>query len=261
MDEFKKYLQANRDSLDTDEPAPALWNGVKQTLHPPKRIPLFWKQLAAACIVAAIGAGVYFYTRAGAGREADPRLSARNEQPEVNMPDSAQLSSQPPPMEEVAAPPAHRKNKPEIKTSLKRTEQTPHLSASRQKNANSSKAMHKLSQKADTLYGFENIEASYASMLDIQLEKLRTQPIYAENPEYFSFFKKEFRDLEKDEEKLKQLLIRSEDKTERLDELMLIYQQKISILKQLQFEINKVNNKVKQTNAGIQTQKPSYINL
>ncbi|MET0465743.1 MAG: hypothetical protein ABW007_21455 [Chitinophagaceae bacterium] len=260
MDEFKKYLQANRDSLDTDEPAPALWNGVKETLHPPKRIPLFWKQLAAACVVAAIATGIYFYTRPGATVETAPGVIAKDDQQKTEKPDS--LHRLPLPAQqlnkEVASVTEHAESKTIVKTAPKRTARAlPSTSVKEYRSF----AKRKGSPHPDTLYGFENIEASYAGMLDIQLEKLRTQPIYAESPEYFSFFKKEFRDLEKDEEKLKQLLITSEDKTERLDELMLIYQRKISILKQLQFEINKVNNKVKQTNAGIQTQKPSYINL
>lgn len=261
MDEFKKYLQANRDSLDTDEPDEALWKGVKQTLHPPKRIPMPWKQLAAACVVLAIGAGIYFYTRTEATISADPLVIANEEKPKTEKPDTSQVL--PVPMtpqikEQIAVIPQNAEDGSSSKMIAKRRKPAQPVLP---KFQSGSLAIRKPSSRPDTLYALKNLEASYAGMLDIQLEKLRTQPIYAESPEYFSFFKKEFKDLEKDEEKLKQLLISAEDKTERLDELMLIYQRKISILKQLQFEINKVNNKVKQTNAGIQMQKPSYINL
>jgi hypothetical protein len=260
MDEFKKYLEINRDSLDTDEPGEELWSGVKDKLHPPKRIPLFWKQLVAACIVAIIGAGVYFYTRTGTIPAADPGVIAKEDQPGITRPDTIHNLALPEQQikQEVAKLPASAEHKSAAKAGSKRAARALPVSPL---TGNGSLTMSKALPQRDTLYGFETVEASYASMLDIQLEKLRTQPIYAESPEYFSFFKNEFRDLEKDEAKLKQLLINSDDKTEPLDQLMLIYQRKISILKQLQFEINKVNNKVKQTNAGIQTQKPSYINL
>jgi hypothetical protein len=258
MDEFKKYLQANRDSLDTDEPGGDLWKGVKQTLHPPKRIPLFWKQLAAACVLAAIATGSYFFLRPAADPSTDPVVIVKEEHPATEAIDTVHRIPVPArEKDELAVVPQHIEKAPVVETVAKRKKQDLALS----KKQTGAVAMRNPSSESDSLYGFESLEASYASMLDIQLEKLRTQPIYAESPEYFSFFKKEFNDLEKDEEKLKKLLIKSEDKVARLDELMLIYQQKISILKQLQFEINKVNNKVKQTDAGIQTQKPSYIHL
>ncbi len=258
MDDFKKYLQTNRDSLDTDEPDEMLWKGVKQTLHPPKRIPMFWKQLAAACMVAAIATGIYFYKKSGDKTVEGTVEIAKDGQKNEKLDTVFQLTEPEPFKEEVATTPPLKDDKPLEKRTSNRTVRSLSVSSKKQTG---SLALRKSFPQRDSLYGFENLEASYASMLDIQLEKLRAQPIYSESPEYFSFFKNEFRDLEKDEAKLKQLLIVSEDKTERLDELMLIYQRKISILKQLQFEINKVNNKVTQTNAGIQTQKPSYINL
>lgn len=258
MDEFKKYLQANRDSLDSDEPDQILWKGVRDTLHPPKRIPVFWKQLAAACIAAAIATGIYFYKKTGDTVIKDPVDIAKGDQQNERLDSTVQLKIPVPARDEVAIVPQQKEERSSEKRASKRIVRSLSKPFNKQTGA---LAKHRSLPRPDSLYGFENLEASYASMLNIQLEKLRTQPIYSEGPEYFSFFKNEFRDLEKDEAKLKQLLISSEDKTEHLDELMLIYQRKISILKELQFEINKVNNKVKQTNAGIQMQKPSYINL
>ncbi|MGN6292781.1 MAG: hypothetical protein ACTHMV_08570 [Chitinophagaceae bacterium] len=247
MDELKKYLQNNRSHIDTDMPDDELWKGVKNTLHPPATIPLFVKWMAAACLVLAVGTGVYFFTHPAektlvietfpkdTSSAIAPSDTIADEKKKVEKQSLLQVAQEKEPVI------VHKK-----KATLKNT-----VMASRQEKQT----------KPAPLYGFEGIEASYATMLDIQLERVRTQPIYAEDPGYFHLFKKQFADLAKDEEQVKQQLKLSPYDETLLDELITIYQRKISVLKQLQFEINKMNNKVKQSNAGLLQQKPSYIIL
>ncbi len=244
MDELKKYLQNNRGHLDTDTPGEDLWKGVKKKLHPPATIPVFAKWMAAACLVLAIGTGVYFFTHPAKEAIVEAAPSKDTSTGIVSQPADTIIEKKA--VEKKSVVPVSRGKEPV-------------MAYNRKKKVNDKRV--KSPHRPAPLYGFEGIEASYATMLDIQLERLRTQPIYAEDPGYFYLFKKQFTDLAKDEEQVKQQLRQNPYNEMLLDELITIYQHKITVLKQLQFEINKMNNKVKQTNAGIQLQKPSYITL
>lgn len=244
MDELKKYLQNNRGHLDTDTPGEDLWKGVENILHPPAKFPVFAKWMAAACLVLAIGTGVYFFTHPAKEAIVEAAPSKDTSTATVSQPADSIIEKKA--VEKKSVAPVSRAKEPVMAYNRKKKVSDKHV---------------KPPHRPAPLYGFEGIEASYATMLDIQLERLRTQPIYAEDPGYFYLFKKQFTDLTKDEEQAKQQIKQNPYNEMLLDDLITIYQQKITVLKQLQFEINKMNNKVKQTNAGIQLQKPSYITL
>ena len=247
MDELKKYLQNNRGQIDTDLPDENLWKDVKDKLHPAARIPAFVKWMAAACLLAAIGIGIYFLTPDGKTKNMAMRLSKDT----IHSLPVKPLT----PAEIIATGKENTKRIfTEKKDSGKQLIPVTVVGYVKKKSKPAEK-------RPPVMYGFEEIEASYATMLDIQLERLRTLPIYAEGPEYFDLFKKRFADLAKEEEKLKRKFRQGGYHDELIDELITIYQQKITVLKQLQFEINRMNSKVRQTDAGIHLQKPSYINL
>lgn len=61
MDPFKKYIQENREALDTDAPRPLVWERIEKELPvPPKKISttriIAWS--AAACVVVLAGIGI-----------------------------------------------------------------------------------------------------------------------------------------------------------------------------------------------------------
>jgi hypothetical protein len=99
-------------------------------------------------------------------------------------------------------------------------------------------------------------------MVSLQLEKVKGTPIYAEDAEYFHVFKKQFHDLTNDEKVLKEETKKHGINDDIITRMINIYQEKIALLKQLQFEINKMNNRIKNSNSDIQkNQSPTYINL
>lgn len=257
MDELKKYLQNNRQHIDTDMPGEELWKGVKNRLHPTARIPAFAKWMAAACLVLAIGTGVYFFTHPAKDALAVDITS--KDTPAITPVEPLPSIVADAPKKEMEPPSKSAGTEENDAPALRKGSSTPATSAASAKKTTPAKRRQRIQAPAP-LYGFERIEASYAAMLDMQLERVRTQPIYAEDPEYFHLFKKQFNDLANDEEHVKQQLKQGYQEA-LLDELVTIYQRKITVLKQLQFEINKMNSKVKQTDAGIQLQNPSYINL
>ncbi|MGL6067855.1 MAG: hypothetical protein ACRC0I_03785, partial [Sediminibacterium sp.] len=62
MDPFKKYIQENREALDTDAPRPLVWERIEKELPvPAKKISIMrivaWS--AAACVVVLAGIGAW----------------------------------------------------------------------------------------------------------------------------------------------------------------------------------------------------------
>ncbi|RYY58238.1 MAG: hypothetical protein EOO05_17065 [Chitinophagaceae bacterium] len=106
----------------------------------------------------------------------------------------------------------------------------------------------------------ESFEASYASLVEEQLKQLRKLPVYVDDPGYFGLFKQQFNDLEKEETNLKNRMKKEGVTEESLEGLVVVYQQKINILRNLQFEINRTNSKITEHTSG-QDLKPTYINL
>jgi hypothetical protein len=250
MDDLKRYLQQQRERLDTEEPGEVVWEQVRQVLHPKKvkTIPLYIKWMAAACIVAMAGIAIYISIQNKTKDRTGTPVVAGNKHQHIDS-----NHKQAPTPEDIQPPVAvttDKENKdPAITSSPLPKRKAPRPPAPVKKTT------------APPAYGFEAVEASYASMLGIQLERLRNQPIYAENAEYFHSFKKEFVDLGNEEEQVKRRIKDNGMRDEDLDDLISIYQEKINVLKQLQFEINKMNNRVKQADPSINRQQPSYINL
>lgn len=248
MDDLKKYLEQHRAQLDTEEPGELVWQNVRQTLHPKKAktIPLYIKWVAAACIVIIAGVAIYLLLQNKPGDKADTPVAG----------DQNHNHQQQPKQEEITNPvvTVSPEKKEEEKVAVVKTGST-----SKKKNIQQPTPVKK---KAPPLvYGFEEAEASYAGMVGIQLERLRRQPIYGEDAEYFHSFKKQFTELGNEEEQVKRRIKDNGMRDEYFDDLITIYQQKINVLKQLQFEINKMNNRVKQADPSINQQPPSYINL
>jgi hypothetical protein len=242
MDELKKYFYQQREQLDTDVPGEVNWQHIRRELHPAapvKSFPLF-KWAAAASLVILTSTAVYFLTR---DKQPVPVITASDSVHHKEQPQAIQPKA---PVEKIIIP---EKRQPVV---------------ARQKPVKAVKTLkQKITiKKADTpVYGFENIEASYTSMVDLQLERVRTQPIYAEDAGYFDSFKQQFARLAEDEEQVKKNVMQTGMADEYIDELINIYQEKISVLKRLRFEINKMNNRVRQTDPGVQQIQPSYINL
>jgi hypothetical protein len=243
MDEVKKYFHQHRDQLDTDVPGEDNWQQIRRQLHPaaPVKSLRLFKWMVAASLVILAGSVVYLLTK-------------NNQQsPVITNTDTVH----------------HHQSHPEIvhpKLPVEKTviaeKQQPVIALQKITPVKATPRKKAFVKKPPTpVYGFEDIEANYTSMVNQQLERVRTLPIYAENAEYFHSFKKQFTDLSNDEEQLKQRIRQTGMADEYVDELIDIYQEKIGVLKRLRFEINKMNNRVRQADPGIQQQQPTYINL
>lgn len=97
-----------------------------------------------------------------------------------------------------------------------------------------------------------NIESSFTQMINLQRNKLNSTPIYAESPAYFNDFKVQLKQMEKDEKQIKEDIAKNGINDELITQLINIYQQKLNMLKQLQIEMNKLNNRFKRACSGRQ---------
>jgi hypothetical protein len=111
------------------------------------------------------------------------------------------------------------------------------------------------------LRALNEIESSFTQVINLQRARVSAMPMYAEAPEYFNDFKIQIRQMEKDERVIKSDLSKRGMKDELLDQLINLYQQKLNILKQLQIEMNKANNRFKQNRGPVDSTRTYFLNL
>lgn len=253
MDEFKNYLRENRQLLDVENPPRGeVWQRIQQQAPVKKKMAItpLTRWVAAACIVLFTGAATYMlwttkptFAKATAGEPdtlhskpetaVDPEIIGRT--------DSLEQPANSPLPGEVFA----EKDGPETKKSFNPVASTP-----RKKRP----ALLKKKSPVDLL------QENYASVINLQLKKLESTPIHVESPGYFHAFKKQWYDLEKDEKKIKDDINVYGLNDAVLTQFIQLYQQKLMLLKQLQDEINKMNNRAKQY-PEMQTNSPSFLKM
>ena len=238
MDDFKKHIRDNRHWLDTEEPSEKVWENIRREGHSVPVRYIFLKWAAAACILFLVGLGIYFMINSNS-----PKTEIVNVPPPVN---KTPLNKEPEPIVPENYKPAEEPLlivKHSHKPKPGSTKKTP--------------SADKRSSSEVLAAGFSQLEKSYASVVSIQLDKVKNTPVYGENAAYFSFFQKQLADLGEDEKKVKLDIKKNGLNNEQIESMINIYQQKINLLKQLQAEISKTNNKVKKSNND--TEKPTFI--
>jgi hypothetical protein len=242
MDQFKKHLFTHRDELDVEKPPPAeVWQRVQQQVQTPVKPlwPVLAKWMAAAAIVVAMGMAVYWFWFKPAPQS---NVAEVKEESMPAKPDSLSLPQV--------------NNDGMLTDSI--NDHTPALAPEQKpaKKARDNRPPAKVKPQSPV----DVLEENYATMINLQLKKLERTPIYAESPGYFHMFKKQWYDLQKDEEKVKDDIENYGLSDQGIDQLIRLYQQKMKLLKQLQAEINKMNNRVK-SHPVVQKKKPSYLRM
>jgi len=248
MDKLKEYLLRHKADLDVDSPASDTWEyiGSKMSEGSP-RTGLATKSgfsigvvraAVAACVIALAGAGLWLVIK---NKKAPADTAKHN---------SGIIKKVPVP------------GKEKTENTARTEEKTPDKDIARNPSK-PKQARHKArSQKpAELSDEIDIIDKSYSSLIDYQLRKLRATPLYAENGSYFSFYTEQLKQMDQDEE-----AVRNDIKTygltnEFLEQLINVYQQKLNLLKNLQTEINKMNNKVRQKQAPSEKAEVHYLNI
>ncbi len=252
MDELKKYLFDHRDKLDVEKPpSPRVWQNIVQSPVTGRRVvSMAVRWLAAACVILAAGITVYFYLLKPVKKpdtaSAVPKHSMSPAPESLSRTDSSSGVS-----------PYHKN---ETATASARNTRHKKTGTMAMNNHTSKKGKKTAPAQIKTLSPIDALQEDYNSFIGQQLKQLESTPIYAENPDYFHVFKKQWYDLEKDEQKTKQDTKQNGFNDNSIDQLMRIYKQKLLLLKQLQNEINKMNNRVKQYPSN-QLNKPMYLKM
>ncbi len=246
MDELKKYLRDHRADLDVEAPPRTeLWQSIQQQVDV-RRKPVMkpvYKWVAAAGLILMAGAATYlvWMNKPGAMVQVEP-AAAEQPIPEIDgRADSSELAISPLPGEVIAERPG-----PET------VRQSDPVPSKHRKNTRPA-----ISKKRTII---DELQENYATIINSRLKKLESTPIHVESANYFHAFKKQWIDMEKDEEKLKENIGVYGVNDMVLEQFIQLYQQKLLLLKQLQDEINKMNNRAHRY-PEIQRKSPSYLKM
>ncbi|WP_439505098.1 hypothetical protein [Sediminibacterium sp.] len=258
MDEFKKYLIENQDQFNADEPSPLVWSKVQQSVKLEKstttgkvfsmRKLVQWS--AAACILGLAGIGVWYLLnhqsvvikpvqeQVTINNESSPMPSPTNntkvESPTVSTPEDAKASAKSTP--------------------------TPNSRFAKATNP-SAQSFNKANNVENTMTALANMESGFIQIINLQKGKISTTPMYAESASYFNEFKAQINQLEQDENQIKKDIAKKGLTDHQLDQLINLYQYKLTVLKQLQLEMNKTNNRYKQNRGPVDSTRTYFINI
>lgn len=249
MDDFKKYMQQHAGEMDFEEPGEKVWKNIADNTKKVKQLSsakVFLRLAAAACFIVLIVAVFLLVTR----KQTEVVTKNGSQHDGVTKPMQATIQND----EQILnQPKADLVKQPVVKPVNKRllTKEAKRVKVKQQL------ADHEPASNASVL---QNIETNFSQLVNMQLNKVRSLPLYAEGPEYFSEFKKQFQQLEEDEKELKKAIQRDGLVNDNLDNLINVCQQKLNLLKLLQNEIHKTNSRYRQNNSDT-TKKINHINI
>ena len=239
MDELKKYLQNHADELNLDEPRSQVWQNIRQETtgnKKPAAIIMFTRWAIAACVLLLAGIGTWYVLR---DKKTNTPISETKVQKRI-----------------VA--PAHVQNETAtVETPTSNTISKTKITVKIHKPVNPSLPINSM----EDVTALSGIESSFTQVINLQRERVSAMPMYAETPEYFNDFKVQIKQMEKDEKVIKSDIARHGMNNELLDQLINLYQQKLSILKQLQIEMNKTNNRYKQNHVPVDSARTYFLNM
>ncbi len=257
MDEFKKYLITNQEELETDEPSPLVWDKVQQRVKLEKStatgkvfsIKSLIQWSAAACLFGLAGIGVWYLLnnqsvvkpvqeQVTINNEASPKpspsINTKVEGPMVSTPENAKASAKSTP--------------------------TPTTGFAKATNP-SAQSFNQANSIENTMTALANLESGFIQIINLQKGKISTTPMYAESANYFNEFKAQINQLEQEEKQIKKEIAKKGLTNQQLDQLINLYQYKLTVLKQLQLEMNKTNNRFKQNRGPVDSTRTYFINI
>ena len=113
----------------------------------------------------------------------------------------------------------------------------------------------------EELKALENVENSFTQVINMEKTRINTTPLTAEDPGYFKDFGRQIAMMESDEVAVKKEIKKNGITDGLLDRLINIYQQKLNVLKQLQKEMQKTNNRYKQGRPTEESPRLYFLNI
>jgi|GEM_PF-741440 len=279
MDKLKNWIQENSHKMDVEEPKAATWDLIKRSLSKPiesdplkniiaenkneleieipdaeswekisrsvvakkpapaQRIKRILIYVSAACIITIISLGVFRYfndAQTNSDKDVTKKTMVKNNDTTNTVSDKTQLTATSSLPEEALEQNIKHKNIPVA----------------------SSKPEKKQPRKSLPPEVVQ-IQKDYDQLITGQIAYTRSLAVYGENANYFQEFKNDFKALENQEKELRKSIAEHGLQDNSIDDLAMIYQQKLIVLKKLQNEINKTSNRNKNLTDTI----PTYISL
>ena len=232
MDELKKYFKEQETNMQFESPDEQLiWERLeaasqkKKSAKPSTIITM--RFAVAACLVLLIGLGIIVLFKKGSSKTIVPHEIVRHEVPVIKQ-TVINIDTTAGKQQLVATTEAEKNPKQTVRIKPAKQEQP--------------------------------MAEGFSQLVDYQLKKLRSTPVYAENAEYFSLFIQQLQQMDADEALLKKDMESYGVNDKLLEALINIYQQKLSLLKNLQGEIHKMNTAVKR-NGSPEELHAYYLNL
>jgi len=270
MDEFKKYLQENRSALDLDEPGPQGWEKVQARLQQDRpaakvvTIKKYFQWSVAACVFVLAGIGLWSLLDSKPETLQQRVLNAPNDNAEAGVENT---------LEKPVNTGAENNNTIEILPGNEAGEKVlnnagsnlniaanknnrPYKTNVNPQNNSSAQGLSK-----DVLASLASVESGFTQVINLQRGKISTTPMYAESAAYFNEFKMQIQQIEADEKQLKKEISKKGLTANQLDQLIDLYQYKLTVLKQLQLEMNKTNNRFKQNRGPVDSTRAYFINI
>jgi hypothetical protein len=256
MDNLKKYLQQHLDELDSDVPGDEVWQKIQHTQAPvlPKKkvVKMVWRYAAAACVLAAM-ASIFFLVN---------KKSTNIEVASLPVKDTAtqtEIALQTEPLQRDTVP---NTATPQTATPTPKKNETPQNEYARKEERQKAPVVEKRQKTIDpTQFIINDVERNYTALVNLQLQRLKVTPVYAESPDYFSIFKQQYKQIERDEAAIKKDIQQHGLSDELLQQLININQQKLNVLKDLQAEVNKLNTKVRPSQNGVDSSRSYYLTM
>lgn len=237
MDKLKQYLQENSEGLDVNQPGDEVWDKIqkagnlqpsaKRVLMYPARAKRLWLYAAAASVIVLLFAGLKWITQKP-GTESIALASVPVPAVPKNAIDTASFNNSKP-SETIAA--------------IKEPAKTP---------------LYPAVNPYELLGSFSH---NYRQLVKLQLKSIRRTPVLAEDPAYFDDFKTALVQIDRNEKGIRAVIKKQGISEDLIEQLINLYQQKLDVLKTLQSEINKLNNRAKEDHPRSDSLSGYFLNI
>lgn len=254
MDKFKQYLQ--QQNWEVEEPSPKAWQGIQQKMQVGNAKPVtekpkaslvinMFKYAAAACVIGlAIVGGWYVLNKPAEPTVVNLTIPSKKE---IVPPANPTVESK---VEPTTVPQVSTKDV--AKQGVQKMPKTDALiaSSSTPKNNNSNYSSE-----------LQQLEKSFTQVIYLQKSKINQTPLFGESADHYKDFTDKLNQMDKDEKLIKKDILQLGLTNELMEKLINVYQQKLNVLKLLQTEIQKTNNRYKQNRTAADTLKTNFIEI
>ncbi len=255
MDKFKKYIQNNKEQLDEDMPSPRVWNNIELGTTPVNNsVPVvrMIRWAVAACVIALAGIGSWYLFTSKKSSEIERSIIAKTiSKPSTTTPNTIDTAAINQPI---------KNNEPIIIATNTNKKQPSSIDKINASSVKPNSAVKPINDPAFTAL-LNNVETSFTQVINLQKARISTYPMFAETADYFNDFNIQIKQMEKEEKNIKSTISRRGINNDLMDQLINLYQQKLTILKQLQLEMNKTNNRFKQNRGPVDTTRTYFLSI